>query len=46
VVLEDGEDRLDRSCEERRSVTESQGEEKYPNTIKKKEDSLDWSQLA
>jgi hypothetical protein len=37
VVLEkDGEDQLDRSCGERRSVTKRQGGEEYPTYSKKK----------
>ena len=38
VVLEkDGEDRLDRSCEKWRSITQSQGEEEFPTYNKRKE---------
>ena len=39
VLEKDGEDQLDRSCEERRSITESQGGEEYP-TYNKKEGRL------
>jgi hypothetical protein len=38
VVLEkDREDQLDRSCEECRNTTKSQGREKYPTKRKEKE---------
>jgi len=36
VLVKDGEEELDRSCEKRRSVTQSQGGEECPtNNIKK-----------
>jgi hypothetical protein len=31
VLEKDGEDRLDRSCEERRNITQSQGRREYPS---------------
>jgi len=37
VSEKDGEDQLDRSCEELRSVTKSQEGEEYPTYIEKKE---------
>jgi len=40
----DGEDQLDRSCE-KWSITNGQEEEEYPKPIKK-EDQMDWSQIA
>jgi len=36
VLEKDGEDQLNRSCEEWRSITKSQGEEKNPTTKKYK----------
>ena len=45
-LMKDGEDPLDRSCEEWRSIAKSQRGEKCLATNKKKEDHLDRPHLA
>jgi hypothetical protein len=35
VTEKNGADQLDQSCEKRRNITQSQGAEEYPNTIKR-----------
>jgi hypothetical protein len=37
VLVKDGEEEFDRSCEKRRSVIQSQGEKEYPKSNIKKE---------